>query len=305
MPDRLGYFNGAWVKEEAVRVSAFDLSTMQGVAAFEMLRSFNKQHFKLPEHLARLRESCRLLLIPLPDDFERLPSIIEELTERNQDAFRADDEYRLLLVVSPGCAPMYREIAGTIPHSYTYATIFPLRYTVKGMGKWFTDGVDLTVSPFRQFGDSFPCQAKHRSRLHFHLAQMSAKGAWPLMLDPNDFVSELPGANLLLVKNNGLLIPDALALPGISQATAIEYCRRDATMSVERRPVRMTDVYAADEIWITGTPFCALPVRTIDGILRLVGNPGRFYRWLIAQWSKAVGVDIAGQIQRWDAEAGC
>lgn len=296
MTSRLCYLNGAWVPESQMRVSAYDLSVMQGAAAFEMTRSFHRVHFKLLEHLTRLRQSCGLLHIPLPADFDSLPEICAEITERNQPAFCDDDEHRLLIVVSPGCAPMYRGFAGAIEGPWLYVTDFPLRHTVKGMGRYFAEGVHCVTSLIQQVPDSaIPSQAKHRSRLHFHLAQQQAPaGTWPLMLDEDGHYCEAPGANIVQVEDNNVFVWERNSLPGISMQTVKE-------LTDAHRAYGGYGFKDATELWLTGTPFCMLPVVSVDGKPIGDGTPGPVYKKILAAWSESVGVDIAGQIQRWDA----
>jgi len=62
------------------------------------------------------------------------------------------------------------------------------------------------------------------------------------------------------------------------------------------------DVYTADEAFITGTPFCMLPVTSLNGVPIGSGRVGEMFSQLISCWSKNVGVDIIGQIQKWDAD---
>ncbi len=122
---RVVYLDGKFVPEGEAKLSIYDLSVMQAAAAFEMTRSFNGKHFKLREHITRLIQSCYLLSIPLPDG--NFYDYIEELTRLNDHG--PGEEHRLLIVVSPGCAPMYKDLEGVIPHPFVYIADFPLRYT--------------------------------------------------------------------------------------------------------------------------------------------------------------------------------
>ena len=185
---RVVYLDGQFVPEADAKLSIYDLSVMQSVAAFEMTRSFNGVHFKLDEHLDRLWQSCRLLGIEqgrYDQDLFRvqLRQLCWQVADANPHG--QGEEHRLLIVVSPGCAPMYRELSGVIDHPFVYIADFPLRYTVAGMGRAFTEGVHAVTSPIQQVPDAcLPSKAKHRSRLHFHLAQQQAPtGTWPLLTD--------------------------------------------------------------------------------------------------------------------------
>lgn len=307
MPSRIVYMNGQYVPESAAQVSIYDLSVMQGVAAFEMTRSFRGVHFKLPEHLARLRCSCELLGIPVPADFAQLPEICAEVTDRNRPAFAPDDEHRLLIVVSPGCAPMYRGFAGAVGEPWLYVADFPLRHTVKGLGRQFREGGTAMLSTVEQVPNAcLPAQAKHRSRLHFHLAQaeVAAQGAdWAIMQVRGDApdaapeVAECPGANLFAVMDGMLRTPSGACLGGISRAYVIQLAKQ-AGLPVRERGCQ---AFGNDELFVTGTPFCLLPIVRVNGEPVGDGTPGPIYRRLLAAWSESVGVDIAAQIQRWEA----
>ena len=65
MNQRVVYFNGKFVPESEAKVSIYDSSLMFGDMVFEMTRSFNKQHFKLKEHIDRLFLGLKILRINL------------------------------------------------------------------------------------------------------------------------------------------------------------------------------------------------------------------------------------------------
>lgn len=301
---RTVYMDGKFIPEAEAKVSIYSLDVMQAAAAFEMTRSFNGKAFKLPEHLDRLQASCKLLSIPFDFDAVDVMELCREVTHRNIHG--PGEEHRLLIVVSPGCAPMYKDLAGVIPHPFLYIADFPLRYTVQGFSRYFTEGVHCSMSEVYQVVPrSVPTQAKHRSRLHFHLAQMRApEGTWPILRDDGGRVTEAPGANLMAVKDGKLFSFDRWALPGISRETAFELGQ--SLVESAHRITEWSDtpgkegLLKASELWLTGTPFCMLPVVSLDGKPIGDGKPGPIFKQTLAKWSAMVGVDIQRQIEEWD-----
>jgi len=192
-----------------------------------------------------------------------------------------------------------------IPHPFVYIADFPLRYTVAGFGKYFTEGVQCVTSQIQQVPSAcVPSAAKHRSRLHFHLAQQQAPaGTWPILLMPHPelpegpfMVTEAPGANLCFVERGQVHTITTQALPGISLATVAALCQTDVSIWAGIDRLRQ-----AEEIWLTGTPFSMLPVISLDGKPIGDGTPGPVFKETLAKWSSLVGVDIQRQIESWDA----
>lgn len=294
---RTVYLDGQFVPESEAKLSIYDLSVMQAAAAFEMTRSFNGVHFKLYEHCERLIESCKLLSIPFPlTGTLELMNLCYKVSSMHDHGH--GEEHRLLIVVSPGCAPMYKDLAGVIPRPFVYIADFPLRYTVAGFSKYFTNGVHCVTSKIQQVPDAcVPSAAKHRSRLHFHLAQQQAQeGTWPLLTDEQGNYTEAPGANICFVTGGNIYAITCHALPGISMQTVI-----DLRLQTFPGSWGGYDLHTVDELWITGTPFCMLPVVSLDGKPIGDGKIGPVFKETLAKWSTLVGVDIQGQIESWDA----
>ena len=293
---RVVYLNGQFVPESEAKLSIYDLSVMQSAAAFEMTRSFHGVHFKLREHLDRLSTSCQLLHLSMPPVASGLEAVCQDVSARNDHG--PGEEHRLLIVVSPGCAPMYRDLAGVIPHPFVYVADFPLRYTVQGFGKYFTEGVHAVTSPIQPVpGRCVPYRAKHRSRLHFHLAQQHAPaGTWPLLQNRMHWYTEAPGANLVTVRAGRIRPVATECLPGISLQTVREL------MPTEDGAWHADDTPKLEELWLTGTPFCMLPVVSLDGTPIGDGTPGPLYRQTLQKWTELAGLDIAEQILQWDSQ---
>lgn len=306
---RIVYLNGQFVPESEAKLSIYDLSVMQSAAAFEMTRSFHGVPFKLHEHLDRLWHSTQLLGIPIPRNAcwsgDALEHLCHEVARQNDHG--PGEEHRLLIVVSPGCAPMYKDLEGVIPHPFVYIADFPLRYTVAGFSTYFTEGVHCVTSKIQQVPDAcVPSAAKHRSRLHFHLAQQQAPaGTWPLLLGapytedgiPYQEYTEAPGANLVYVRSGGdICTVEENCLPGISLAVIKELlgARAGEFSGYDRRH--------ASELWLTGTPFFAVPVVSVDGKPIGDGQIGPVYTAMMEKADALVGLCIKDQICRWDRE---
>ena len=80
-----------------------------------------------------------------------------------------------------------------------------------------------------------------------------------------------------------------------------ELCEQLDIQVIEKN-IDLYDVYTADEAFMTGTPFCMLPVTALNGNAIGDGNVGAIFSRLLNKWSKNMGVDIKAQIQRWEME---
>ena len=69
---------------------------------------------------------------------------------------------------------------------------------------------------------------------------------------------------------------------------------------VIEKNIDLYDVYTADEAFMTGTPFCMLPVTSLNGLDISDGKRGEIFDSLLSKWSSNVGVDIEKQIKSWN-----
>jgi branched-subunit amino acid aminotransferase/4-amino-4-deoxychorismate lyase len=137
---------------------------------------------------------------------------------------------------------------------------------------------------------------KQRSRMHWWLAEQECrrKSAQPLLLDTAGNLTETAAANFLIVQDGVLIAPPRKSiLNGISLGVVEELCDQ-LGMTMQRRPIGLTEALSADEAMLSSTPYGVVGVRSIfDTPLPW---PGPVMQRLIAAWSAAVGVDIHGQI---------
>jgi len=307
MSERVVYMNGEMVRESDAKISIYDSALMFGDMVFEMTRSFDQHQFKLSEHIERLYNGLRILRIPIDISPAELEDICLQTVDLNMASFAPDDEHRLMIDVSRGLLDIYSDIPGLHRGVNIIVADFPLRWTVSGMGELFEHGINAVIPSQR----TIPAQLldnkiKNRSRLHFMMANIEvsrAKGDrnWALLLDPDGFIAEGTGDNFFIVKDGLLLTPEGRnILRGISRDYVIDELAPDLGLKVIETNIGSYDVYCADEAFMTGTPFCLLPVTSLNGIAIGDGSVGPIYSRLLAKWSDNVRVDICGQIQEWD-----
>ena len=303
------YFNGKFVAESEAKISIYDSALMFGDMVFEMTRSFNKKHFKLEEHIDRLFLGLKILRINLDVSKKQLLDICTETTRINEESFLKDDEHRLMIDVSRGLLGIYEDNVGVQSGTNLIVADFPLRWTVKGMGKFFDRGINMVITPQRVIPSHLmDPKIKNRSRLFYLNANIEAslyKGDnnWALMLDTDGFIAEGSGDNFFIIKDNKVISPEGRnMLRGISRSYVMHELCKKLNLEVVEKNIEPYDVYDADEAFITGTPFCMLPVTSLNHIDIGDGKVGKVYSSLLKLWSNEKKVDIKKQIQNWDEE---
>lgn len=303
------YYNGKFVDETEASISVYDSALMFGDMVFEMTRSFNKKQFKLREHIDRLYYSAKYLRIGLDEVMskDQMEEAIMETIKINESEFGDNDEHRIMIDVTRGLLSIYQGVVGTHKGINIIIADFPLRWTVRGMGELFDMGINAVIPSQRAIPASLiDPKVKNRSRIHYLMANMQVSGYegdrnWALLLDTDDHIAEGTGDNFFIVKDGKLLTPEPRnILRGISRDYVFELCK---SMGIEYKECNLDvyDVVNADEAFMTGTPFCILPVTSLGGQNIGDGVPGPMFKRLIGQWGKIVGMDIIKQIKDWNA----
>ena len=305
---RLVFINGKFVDEKDAKISIYDSSLMFGDMVFEMTRSFNQKQFKLREHLERLFIGAKILRIPIKLSINELEKKCYETIERNTNSFKKDDEHRLLIEVSRGILDIYKTDTNLYPGSNIIIADFPLRWTVQNMGKLFNTGINCVIPSQRAIPSRYlDSKIKNRNRIFYLMANIEAsmfKGSdiWPILLDDHGFISEGSGDNFFIIKKNKIITPEGRnLLRGISRDYIINTLAKENDIEVIEKNIEPYDVYSADEAFISATPFCMLPVVTLNNINIGTGKVGSLFRKLLKIWSKNVGVDIQKQIKNWNS----
>lgn len=304
------FFNGEFVDESEAKISVYDSAMMFGDTIFEMTRSFNGKQFKLREHIERLYASAKYLHIALEEkmSMEEMEEAVLETIKINEPYFEKDDEHRIMIDVTRGLLGIYQDVVGTHSGINIIIADFPLRWTVEGMGKLFDTGINAVITSQRAIpAHLIDPKVKNRSRIHYLMANIEVSNVegdnnWALLLDTDNFVAEGTGDNFFIVKRGTLYTPEPRnILRGISRKYIIEELCLQLGLECVEKNLDVYDVVNADEAFMSGTPFSILPVTYLNGQAIGSGKMGETTRKLIDTWGNNVGVDIIGQIKKWNA----
>ncbi len=297
----LAFLNGRMIPAAELTIPVYDAGFVLGATVSEQLRTFGGKLYKLEEHLARLQRGLEITGIDAGCSVEQLAASANELAAANHRLLDPADDLGLTIFITPGpyatFAPPEVERRATIGMS-TYALPFQL------WADKYERGERLSTSGMRQVDKaSWPRDMKHRSRMHYYLADQAARrdhpGTRPLLLDKYGYVNETPTANVVAFRaSEGIVSPPrSEILPGITLAALAELSESFGVPFVERS-LSLDDLRSADEAWLTSTPFCLLPVTQLDDAPIGDGRPGPVYRKLLEAWGKQVGFALPTQAQR-------
>lgn len=260
------YLDGKFVSPEEAKVSVFDHGLLYGDGIFEGIRAYNGRVFKLTEHLDRLYESARSILLEIPLSWKEMEEAVLETVRRND----LSDAY-IRLVVTRGAGDL-----GLDPRKCPRASVFVIADKITlWPQELYTKGLKVkTVATRRNSVDTLNPRIKSLNYLNNVLAKIEANlMGYPevVMLNSQGFVVEGTGDNIFIVKRGTLITPPPYVgiLEGITRATIMDLARGMGT-TVAEDLFTMHDLYVADECFLTGTAAEVIPVVEVDG--RRVGN---------------------------------
>jgi branched-chain amino acid aminotransferase len=263
------WFDGQYLKWEEAKVPIFVHALHYGTAVFEGIRAYpsddNLYIFRLKEHMDRLRKSANVYSFTTKFSADELCKAAVDLIRKN--GIRESCYIRPLTFV--GMHGIDLNVTKNSP-THTTIIIFPFAKYFKG------DGISACISSWRRIDDeSIPPMAKASGNyLNSVLATQECRRNGydeSILLDRNGCVSEASGENIFVVRNGKLHTPqlsDSI-LEGITRNTAITIAG-ELGYDVVERPISRTELYLADEIFLTGTAAEIIAITKIDG--NIIGN---------------------------------
>ena len=298
MSSRQVYLSGNMVAEEDAKISIFDSAVTLGDTVTESTRTFAHQPFKLERHIARLYKSLKVTRIDPGCDADEMQKITLDVLKANLPVMSAHEDCWIVHNISRGLS-----IHGpdpTVQRGGATVMIFTSPMDLCGWAEFYATGCHAVTSMSRAIpSQSLDARIKNRSRMAYTLAEMEVKLVDPqaqgVILDIHGNVSENKGGNIFIVADGKLKTPSSHnSLKGISRETILELAA-DLGISTLETDLQPYDLYTADELFFTSTPYCIMPATKFNGLPVGDGQVGTITRRLLAAWSELVGVDIARQ----------
>lgn len=274
------YMNGDYFEEADAKISVFDHGLLYGDGIFEGIRIYNKRIFKLDEHLKRLYDSAKVIMLSMPLPPAELRAAVIETVSRN----KLTDGY-IRLVVTRGKGDL-----GLNPLKCPRPTVFIIADTIKIYpDEIYKKGMKVvTVSTRRNMIEALNPRIKSLNYLNNIMATLEVNRSDAqegLMLNSEGYVTECIVDNFFLIDGGHIFTPPTStgALQGITRDTVIELAA-EAGHDVEEKMLTLHDIYVADEAFLTGTAAEVAPITSVDERLIGDGKPGPITAQLIKRF---------------------
>ncbi len=295
------WMDGALVNWDQAQVHVLTHSLHYGSGVFEGVRAYKTPQgpaiFRLREHTERLLASAKVLMMDVPYS-------VDELMDAQVEVVRAND-------LADGCY-----LRPLIYLGYGEMGLNPLPCSVNvAVAAWpwgaylgddgLNHGVKMKISSWhRHDPNAVPTAAKITGAyVNSSLAKVEALKAGydeAIMLGSDGRISECTGENLFIVQDGVIITPpssEAGALRGITQASVIEIAK-DLGYEIRYEALIRTDLYLAEEAFLTGTAAEVVPIASVDDRLVGDGTPGPISKRIQAAYFQAVRGE-APRYQKW------
>jgi len=260
--DVLIYINGELVPRSEAKISVFDGGYLVGDGVWEGLRLHQGKLVFLEEHLDRLFQGAKAIYLQLGKTREELTEAIYETVRANNMA----DDVHIRMMVTRGIKKTPSQDPRLVIGPPTLVIIAEYK---KSNPETAQTGITLFTSTIRRGSPDYldprlNCHSKQHEVIA--LAQALEAGAdEALMLDIHGFVSTCNATNFFIVRSGEVWTSTGqYCMNGITRGKVIELCKMHG-IPIYQKNFSLTDVYDADEAFVTGTFAGLIPVRSVDG----------------------------------------
>ena len=265
LDDLICYFEGDYVPMRDAKVSIMTHAFMYGTATFEGIRAYwNEEQgqlygLKLREHVERIRQSCRILLMEPVPTVDELTGLIVETVRRNgfrEDAYIRPSFYKSTRAIGVRLHDLDHEL---------YIIALPFGNYIDT-----ASGVRVMTSSWRRNADeALPARGKIVGgyvNMAFQKSEAELNGFdEAVVLTADGHVNESSAANIFVVRDGVAITPpvnDDL-LEGVTRKALIELMRNEG-IPVDERSIDRSELYVADEVFVCGTGVQVSPVVEVD-----------------------------------------
>jgi branched-chain amino acid aminotransferase len=282
MPSMQVYISGNYFDKENAKISVFDHGFLFGDGVFEGMRSYNGKVFRLREHMIRLWNSAKAIMVDIPITLEEMESAVNETLRINNIK---DGYIRLIITRGIGTLGLDTHLCKDpqIVIIADHLALYPQEHYEKGLEI-------ITASTVRTNPSMVSPQVKSLNYLNNILAKIEGHQSGcveALMLNTKGEVAECTGDNIFIFSKGKLHTPPSEAgiLEGITRQTVLEIAA-EMGIPVKETPMTRHDIFVADECFLTGSAAELIPVVKLDGRPIGDGKPGAMTKKLLARFQE-------------------
>ena len=254
------YVDGSFVAAEKAVLPVSDLALLRGYGIFDYMRTYSGRPFHLEAHIRRLLNSAQLVGLKCPWDIQEISGIVEETLGRNNNR---ESSIRLMVTggdsddsITPGDKPRLLVMVTPVKE-------FP--------SQWYEKGVKVITTDITRHVPG----AKSIDYIQAILALKTARtteAVESLYVDSQAQILEGTTSNFFAVINGQLVSPRDEILPGVTRDVVLDITA--PVFNPQLRAVLRTELYKADEIFLTSSNKEVLPVTQVDDAVIGTGKPG-------------------------------
>ncbi len=290
-PKALVYFEKKFVPLEDAKVGVMTHALHYGTAIFEGIRgNWNEEKKKLyifrpREHYERFLQGCRILKLDIPHSADDLCRITVELVEKCG--------YQQDLYIRPLAYKSEQKVANLKLHEL--ASDFTLIAVPFGAYMNLKGAARCCTSSWRRMEDTMIPPRVKISGLYVNSIMAKTEAVMAgfdeaIMLNQDGNISEGTGENLFMVTKDKLITPPSWdnILMGITRDTVIQLATQELGIEVQERSIKRSELYLADEIFLTGTAAHLTPVGHLDNRPIGAGEVGPISRKLMDMYANLI-----------------
>lgn len=287
IPCPTAWLDGRYVPLSEARVPITSHAIHYGTSVFEGIRAYwngeNLYVFRLEDHVARLIKSANFYLMTVRHTESEIIRALIGLCAKNK--------LKKSCYIRPFCFVGEAGIQLAITRR---APVYTAMYLFPAGGFYDKNGISIGVSSWRKFSDASTSHMVKAGGNYLNAivaAQEAHRNGYDeaLMLDSRGLVSESPGENIFIVRHGKLTTPTLASSPleGITRETIIQLASEEG-IDAQQTDIARSELYVADEIFLTGTAAEVIPVTSIDGKRIGNGTPGAITKRLMRVYRDTV-----------------
>jgi branched-chain amino acid aminotransferase len=261
----IAYWNGKFVEDSEISISAFDLGVLRGYGVFDVMRTENGKPYNTEKHWQRFTNSAKLLGLTIPVTEEEFKSTLLQLAEKNISEDVPNVNFRAVLTGGPSSDAFHPEKGRE--------TFFILATPFSILGaEVYENGAKLITLEHQR--DLAEAKVTNYIKAIQNSETKKQQGATEILFVKEGKVKEASTSNFFAVIHGKLVTAKENILLGTTRNLVIDIAQ-EAGLEVEERDPNLEEVLAADEAFLTAVNKYIVPVTRIDEQTIGSGKPGR------------------------------